>query len=155
MADVSNDRLRERYGNDLAPFQLGMVDGAAGRVLMTQALNPFMTPVDMFSMATGALLPNGNSGSQNPLAQVNPLFKSPAEALARRDFFTGAGLDYQHEQSLAGLTRQQVENSIAQKKLLDAIRGKGNTSPNRIYDRSPVDAVLQYLGAPVRTLHKG
>lgn len=152
LANYANDQLRAEFGDDLAPFQLGMMHGPGGKMLMTQSLNPFQTPTDVFSMIAGMATPGGNGGSQNPLAQAGPVPKALLEPLANRDFFTGGTLDYSGEKSYLSLVKQQAWHSLAQQRLINAIRGKGNESPNRLYQRSPADATLQYLGAPVRTL---
>lgn len=152
LANVSNDQVREQYGEDASAFMLGQIDGPGDRILMTNALNPFMTPTDIFGMVAGTVLPNANRGSQNPLSQFNPVFKAPGEALARKDFFFGKELDREGERSLVGLTGQQAINSFAQKRLIDAIRNPNNDNPNRLYDQSTANALMNYLGVPVRTL---
>lgn len=178
LAEIGQDAVRDRYG-DVPHFLQGIIDapdaltGKDG-VLTTQGMNPFMTPGDVVAMISGTVLPGRQDGPQNPLAQMNPLFKAPLEALSNRDFFYGRDLDPRGvkrslvQRLLTDVQRDengevdlkpggQALNSFAQWRLFkeyqqaQAAKETG-LEYDPLYEPSLRDAVLQYLGIPVRQL---
>jgi hypothetical protein len=148
--------VEERYG-DLPRFLQGMVGLKGDTALVTQGLNPFMTPADLTGMMSGAVLPGRQQGAQNPLAQFNPLLKAPLEALANRDFFYGGEVDPKGEMSFVQRLAKQGGNSFAQKRLLDewlqqrkAQREGLDYDP--LFEPSFRNALASYFGVPLRTL---
>jgi hypothetical protein len=151
----------EQYG-ELPHFLRGIVDipgiDDPDKVLVTQGLNPFMTPADVSAMLGGSILPGRHTGPQNPLAQVNPLLKAPLEALANKDFFYGGELDREgEERSFAQRAVAQFGQSIAQKRLVDEwLQQREAETTGLEYDPlfapSFRNALMSYFGAPVREL---
>lgn len=157
---LGQEANRERYG-DLPHFLQGIIDNPVSKdpsgVMVTQGLNPFMTPADIGAMISGTVLPGRQDGPQNPLAQLNPFLKAPAEALANRDFFYGREIDPKGEMSFGERVGRQGLNAIAQKRLVDewlqqrqAERDGLEYDP--LFEPSFRNALLSYFGAPVRTL---
>lgn len=148
--------LEDQYG-ELPKFLKGMVGVGDDKVLMTQGLNPFMTPADVSGMLSGAFLPGRQDGPQNPLAQLNPIMKAPLEALTNRDFFYGREIDREGEQSFARRIFEQGGNSIAQKRVLDEFlqqrqMDNGGLEYDPLFTPSTRNALASYFGVPIRTL---
>lgn len=129
-------------------------------VIPTQVLNPLQTPADTIAQV-GGLFRRGPDkyGTQNPLASVNPLFKSFVEAATNRDTFSGYKIDYTEETPFAKMLAGRLIGSFPQTRYYqnyqaahdpDRFKMKKGRAP--LYDKGTMDLLLQYLSG-IRTLN--
>jgi hypothetical protein len=148
----------EMYG-ELPEFLKGIVGNGGSRVLVTQGMNPFMTPADVLGMVGGMFLPGQMTGPQNPIATMNPVFKAPLEAAANLDFFYGRPIvdPRTGDSSFAGRLWQQGINSFPQMRVwrqaqMERAVKRGELEYDPLFEPSLLNAVLSYLGLPIRTM---
>jgi hypothetical protein len=154
---VGNQAVVDEYGN-VPAFMGSLVPLRGDTAVTTAGLNPFVTPADVLGMVTGAFVPGqGVKGTQNPLSQLGPVWKAPLEALTGKDFFYGNDLDLKgEERSLAQRLVSQSVNAFPQARLYDEYQQSREDDPafTPLYDPSFRNAMLAYLGIPVREVNR-
>lgn len=149
----------EKYGS-LPEFLQGIIGNGGNNVLVTQGLNPFMTPADVAGMVGGLFVPGQMGGPQNPLATMNPILKVPFEAAANQDFFYGRPVidpEREGESSFAERYWKQAKQSLAQYRVwnqyqMEQAAKRGELEYDPLFEPSLKNAVLSYLGLPIRTM---
>lgn len=174
LSEQGAQNLEDKYG-DLPRFLKGMVGVGGDKVLVTNGMNPFMTPADVVGMFSGTALAGRSDGTGNPLAQFNPVIKSPLEAWANRDFFYGGDLDPkgaenstlgrlftdmkknpetgEYERQIGG----RIPRSFPQFNVFDEWRqeremNKTGLEYDPTFTPSTRNALASYFGVPIRTL---
>jgi hypothetical protein len=125
---------------------IGQAKDGKQEVLTTGGLNPFGTVTQLGSGAAGLLTGHpGDTGRALSQLGPNPLLMAAIENLAGKDLFTGRDLTG-GSGGLLGAVARNVATELPQARLLSRPETKLYGKP------SPRQAVLQFLGAPVRTL---
>lgn len=148
--------IERRYGK-VPSFMQSAIGVGGNNILATQGMNPFTTPSDVLGMTLGAFVPGRARGTQNPLATLNPVLKSPLQAMAGTDFFYGRDLDPKGETSLAQRFAEQAWASIPQSRIQREWSARNDDKTARgytpTYEPSLRNAMLAYAGVPIRSVN--
>jgi hypothetical protein len=150
----------ERAYGQLPEFLQGIIGNGGSTVAVTQGLNPFMTPADVSGMVGGMFVPGKMTGPQNPLATINPIIKAPIEAMLNYDTFYGRPIidpQYEGESSWLDRFKRTATGSLAQTRVWNQWRAeqaadRGELEYDPLFEPSLRNAVLSYLGIPIREL---
>ena len=130
---------------------IGGPKGGKQKVLSTAGLNPFQTDQQLIDGLAGVLAGKpGDLGKAFSQLGPNPFLLGAVEALAGKNLFTGkdkkGGLP-----GVPGSIVSQVGEQLPQTQLIKASLGHGR--PSKLYGKqSAREAVLQFLGAPVKQI---
>lgn len=130
-------------------------------LITTQGMNPFQTPVDLLGIVSA--FGGTPSAGENPLSQLNPLFKVPFEAVANKDMFSQFPLDQPWDEQRGYVPRmvQQGYLSSPQTQALAKLgfgpyqrKDKdGNLFRSALYDANKRSEGFRMFGVPVRGVH--
>jgi hypothetical protein len=130
-------------------INLGKREDGTQRVMTTMGVNPFATPYDVARLMQGT----ASEGGENLGGQLNPFIRAGVEALTGENMFykypIEGGLVERYARSLSGnLPQWNTGRKIAQDQgWVDVDKSK------TLYAPSTQDALLSYLGLPIRGLN--
>lgn len=156
IAEYGERDLEEKLGEvpDFlkAAATLGERDGDKQRLLLTHSLNPFAGVGDSIGQIRGSITGPRQYGGENPAASFNPFLKGAVESLTGKDLFYGNDLPFADNpnRGFAPYAIGRVIKSAPQAQLVEKLqRPESDTS---LYEKSPLDLIMAYMGYPARTV---